>query len=100
MQHKIEKLFLSPTGLLAFSLLSGVGYFGMLLRIIRNYSRGGSSFLGFLFAPAIICGAALVLIKTIKSNIERENHEKNSILFFLHMFVIIIGAVFLIDIVL
>ncbi len=98
--YKIEKLFLSPTGLLTFSLLSGVGYFGMVLRIIKNYSRGGNGFLGFLFAPAIICGAALVLIKIIKTNLEREQHEKNSLIFFFHTLVIIIGAVFLVDIIL
>ena len=100
MQNKIEKLLASTTGLLIFSLLSGAGYFAMLLRIIKNFSRNGSGFLGFLFAPAIICGAAFFIIKTVKMNIENEQPQKNSLLFFLHCVVIFIGVIFALDMIL
>ena len=70
MGNKIDKLFESPIGLLTFSILSGLGYFSFILSVIIKFSRGGSPLIGFFFAPAIICGVALFLVKTIKNNVE------------------------------
>ena len=100
MSEKIDKLFEATAGLLVFALLSGCGYFFFLLSVIINFSRNQSPLLGFFFAPAIICGAALFIVKTVKNNIEAEEKKKNHILFYLHTVVILIGIVFLADIIL
>lgn len=97
MQDKIEKMFSSTTGLLVFSLFSGLGYFAMVLRIVMSFSRNNSAFVCLMFAPAIICGAAFFIIKTVKTNIMNEQPQKNSALFFLHCIVIFIGVIFFAD---
>jgi len=100
MSKKIDKLFETTSGLLVFALLSGCGYFFFLLSVIMNFSRNQSPLLGFFFAPAIICGAALFIVKTVKNNIKAEEKKKNHILFYLHTIVILVGVVFLADIIL
>ena len=100
MSNKIDKLFESTAGLLSFALLSGCGYFFFLLSVIINFSRNQSPLIGFFFAPAIICGAALFIVKTVKNNIEAEENKKNHMLFYLHTIVILVGIVFLTDIIL
>ena len=100
MNNKIDKLFESPTGLLIFSVISGLGYFSFILSVIMRFSRGGSPLIGFFFAPAIICGAALFLVKTIKNNIIGEAYSKNHILFYFHILVVLIGVVFFADMIL
>ena len=97
MQSKIEKLFSSTAGLLTFAILSGGGYFAMILRIIKNFSRGNSGFIGYMFAPAIVCIAAIYIVKTVKSNIENEQMHKNIVLFWFHILVIAMGIIFALD---
>ena len=100
MNNKIDKLFASSIGLLAFSVISGLGYFSFILSIIMKFSKNGSPLIGFFFAPAIICGLALFIVKTVKNNIEGEAYAKNHILFYFHLLVILIGIIFFADIVL
>ena len=97
MGNKIDKLFESRIGLLTFSILSGLGYFSFILSVIIKFSRGGSPLIGFFFAPAIICGVALFLVKTIKNNVEGEAYSKNHRLFFFHIAVMVIGVIFFLD---
>ncbi|MCH5186290.1 MAG: hypothetical protein J1F64_09245 [Oscillospiraceae bacterium] len=54
------------------SLMTGLGFFGISLKFINDFTRAGGGFLGFVFFPAIFCGAALVNIKLI-----RKNNEEN-----------------------
>ena len=100
MNDKIDKLFESPIGLLVFSVVSGLGYFSFILSVIMRFSKNGSPLIGFLFAPAIICGIALFLLKTIKNNIAGGAYSKNYILFYFHILVVLFGIVFFMDIML
>ena len=99
MKDKINKLFNSASGLLTFALISGAGYFFMVLRIVMEFSRNKSGLIGYFFAPAIICGSALFIVKTVKQNIEMEQADKNLKIFFIHTVVILLGIVFLADII-
>lgn len=89
----------TTAGRLIFSLLAGAGYFMILLRFIIDMSNG-SGFLAFLFAPLIICGAALILVKLIKQAEELENDTAIIKLFWLHTAVFAVGVVFLISVLL
>ena len=53
--------------------------------------------IGFFFLPAIIFGAALVLIKIIKQCMENGNYNAVNLIFWLHIVFIIISAVFLVS---
>lgn len=91
---KIEKIFGTKYGGLIFSLLSGCAYFILVLSYI--ISTGPKAWLlGFFFAPAIICGLALVLFKMIHGFIENEEFKKANIVAVLHVILMIISIVFL-----
>lgn len=96
MNEKILKTINSTAGRLIFSLLCGFGYFMLVSGWILDMSRGIWLILLY-FSPIIICGAAIVIIKLIKQSNENEN--KNAILriFWLHIAVILIGAVMFIS---
>lgn len=68
----MDKLFKSKYGLLIFSLLCGVGYFLLIMLLISNVEY--SYLLGIFFFPAVICGGALCVFKTIRGYMENENH--------------------------
>lgn len=93
MNKKILDLLGSTAGQLIFALLCGLGYFMVMSGLIVTNSNG-NGLLAFFFAPAIICGAALVIIKLMKQ--ARENENENAILkiFYLHLVLVIIGIVF------
>lgn len=92
---KIEKIFGTKYGGLIFSLLSGFAYFIIILGfIMATGPRAG--LLGFFFAPAIICGMALVLFKMIRQFLENEEFKKANLVGILHIILIIISIVFLI----
>lgn len=92
---KIEKIFGTKYGGLIFSLLSGLAYFIVILSFIMTTGpRAG--LLGFFFAPAIICGIALVLFKMIRQFLENEEFQKANIVGILHVILMAISVVFLI----
>ena len=93
---KIEKIFSTKYGGLIFTLLSGCAYFITILDFILTYdSKAG--LLAFFFAPAIICGTALVLFKMIKQFIENEEFKKANILAILHVILMLMSIVFLVS---
>lgn len=95
MRNKIEKLFDSTVGLLVFALLSGCAYFVILRELVLK-GINGSGLISFFFFPAIICGAALVLIKLIRRCRENEEPAKAHMLFWIHVILVIIAIVALI----
>lgn len=97
LNKKIINILNTVSGQLIFVLLSGLGYFMMLAGPIIEMSRGMWLLLLF-FAPVIICGSALVLIKLIKQAIENENNASILKVFWIHICVIIIGAVLFISV--
>ena len=95
MDKKIYNTLNTIAGRLTFSLLSGLGYFMLLAGLILELSRGMWLMLLYL-APVIICGGALVVIKLLKQAQEHRNRSTVRKIFWLHIAVILIGAVFII----
>ncbi len=88
----MNKILNSKYGLLIFSLTSGIAYFILIMMLISqiNYSY----LLGFFFFPAVVCGIALCLYKSIKNLEELEELRKVRSLMLLHIFVIILAIIF------
>lgn len=84
---------------LIFSLISGLAYFMVALKFIKTYTHQGGGLLALFFAPAIICGMALVLVKCIKNWQEDENIRAVTVTFWLHALLLVIGVVFVISII-
>ncbi len=91
---KIEKIFGTKYGGLIFSLLSGCAYFIFVLSFILG-TDPKAGLLGFFFAPAIICGIALVLFKMIHQFIENEEFNKANIIALLHVILMLMSIAFL-----
>ena len=96
---KIEKIFNTKYGGLIFSLLSGFAYFIVILSFIMT-TGPKAGLLGFFFAPAIICGMALVLFKMIRQFLENEEIKKANLVGILHVILMIVSVVFLIAMIL
>lgn len=96
---KIEKIFNTKYGGLIFTLLSGLAYFIIVLNFILG-ADSKAGLLGFFFAPAIICGMALVLFKMIRQFLENEEFKKANIVGILHIVLMVISVVFLIAMIL
>ena len=94
MKNKIIQLLQSTAGMLIFALLSGCAYYIVVLKFILSHTSVGGGLLGFFFLPAIIFGAALVLIKQCMEN---GNYNAVNLIFWLHIVFIIISAVFLVS---
>ena len=94
----IGKIFETKYGGLVFSLLSGCAYFIIILNIILQTSPS-AGLLGFFFAPAIIAGTGLVLLKTIKRLIDEEQPGRVNILCWVHIILMVLSLVFLADLV-
>lgn len=79
---------------LIFALLSGGAYFILALKFILSHTQVAGGLLAAYLSPVIICGAALILIKLFKQC--RENENENAIvgLFWIHVLLIIMSAVF------
>ena len=91
---KIEKIFGTKYGGLIFSLLSGCAYFIFVLSFLVG-TDPKAWLLGFFFAPAIICGIALVLFKMIRQFIENEEYKRANIVAILHVILMLMSIVFL-----
>ncbi len=88
MQNRISRLI--------FSLISGAAYFAAAFWLCRVYFGESSGLIVFFFAPALICGAALVLFKSISSMLEQENKRGIVFLTAAHTVFVIVTAVLLI----
>ena len=93
---KMEKIFGTKYGGLIFTLVSGLAYFIVILNFIIS-QNAKALLLGFFFAPAIICGAALILFKMIRTFLENEEFKKANIIGILHVILILISIVFLVS---
>lgn len=92
MKNKVINLLKNTWGLLIFALIAGCAYFVVVLRFILEHTNNGGGLLGFFFAPLIIAGAALVLVKIIKQCFENGNDGKAVIIFWAHIIFIIAAA--------
>lgn len=88
----MEKILKTKYGLLIFSLICGLAYYVLVMKLISNINY--SYLLGIFFFPAIVCGAALSLYKTIKNMEEAEEFSKIKSLIVIHIFVILLALSF------
>lgn len=93
MKSTIIKLLQNTWGLLIFALLSGCAYYAVILKFIISHTSAGGTLLGFFFLPLIICGAALVIVKTVKQCMENGDDGKAVAIFWAHIAFMIIAAV-------
>lgn len=89
----MEKILKSKYGLLIFSLVSGLSYFILIMMLIANVKY--SYLLGVFFFPAVVCGAALCLYKTIKNMEEASEFTRIKSLMIIHIFVVLLSVAFL-----
>lgn len=94
----IGKIVNSTIGELIFSLISGIAYFIIIMGFVVGNTQAGGFMLSFFFLPAIVCGAALLLIKTIRKLKDEENFGKINALIYAHIVLLLVSLVFLIDI--
>ena len=97
--YGIGKIFDRKYGGLIFSLLAGAAYFIIILDFIKRNTATGGMLLGFFFSPAIIAGAALVIIKTVKSLAADEKYRNINFLIYAHLLLMAISIVFLLDLI-
>lgn len=88
----MKKLMESKYGLLVFSLLSGVGYFILLMILLLEVSY--SYLLGVFFFPAVIFGGALCVFKNLKGLYEREEYKKAQRFLIIHVALIAFSVIF------
>ena len=93
MRNKVIGLLKNTWGLLIFALVAGCAYYAVVLKFILAHTSAGGGLLGFFFAPLIICGAALVLVKIIKQCFENETENKAVVIFWAHVLFIAVAAV-------
>lgn len=89
---KMNKILNSKYGLLIFSLISGIAYFILIMMLISqmNYSY----LLGIFFFPAVVCGIALCLYKSIRNLQNLQEWGKIRLLILLHILVIALSIAF------
>ena len=92
----INKIFDTKYGGLIFALLSGSAYFIIILNLISNASPA-NGLIGFFFAPAIIFGSGLLLLKAVNKLRDEENYKKINIIVYAHIILLIISIIFLFD---
>ncbi len=98
MKNSIINLLKNTWGVLIFSLLSGCAYYTVILKFILLHTKMGGGMLGFFFLPAIICGAALILIKLFKQFLENGRENSAIFLFCIHAVFILMAIVFAVSI--
>jgi len=94
--YGIGKIFNTKYGGLIFSLFCGTAYFIIILSfILKTTAQGG--LIAFFFSPAIIAGAALIIIKTVKRLQEEEKFRNINLFLYMHIILIALSVIFLID---
>ncbi len=89
----IISLFSKKSFALSFSLLCGLAYFGIVSAFVLNNTAAGGGLLLIFFFPAIICGAALFIYKTIQSYLRAEATKPLHILLWGHIVVFLFSIV-------
>ena len=94
----VGKIVSTRAGELIFSFLGGCAYFIILMGFIVSHTQTGGVMLSMFFFPAIVCGVALVIIKSIRKLKDEESYGKINMLIYSHAFLMVISIVFLFDI--
>ncbi|MDD6214997.1 MAG: hypothetical protein PUB42_07430 [Firmicutes bacterium] len=95
----ISKIIEKKFGDLIFSLICGMVYFIIALYFILNHTNTGGGFLALSFSPAIICGMALVILKTIRRLRDEEAFGKINMLIYAHILLSLVSIILLLGII-
>ncbi len=98
--NQIYKIYDTKYGGLVFSSLSGLAYYIIILYFILDSTTKGGALLGFFFFPAIVCGMALVLFKTVKKLRDSKEFKRINLLIYGHILLILMSFIFAADILL
>ncbi len=88
----MDKILNTKYGGLIFSLLSGLGYFFLVMALISETKY--SYLLGIFFFPTIVCGAAVCILKTIKAWQEEGKFENIRRLMYIHVVLFVFSAIY------
>lgn len=91
MNKKILSFLEKTTSQLAFALLSGLAYFAIVYNLLITNTVSSGGLIVYFFLPAIVCGAALILIKLFRQSREEENEKRIIFLFWVHLILMIIA---------
>lgn len=80
------------------SLMTGLGFFGIMFKFINNYTNAQGGFLAFMFFPAILCAAALFNIKLIRRSIDEKRYKASAGILLLDIILFIVGMVYILEI--
>lgn len=96
MNNKVLNLLKNPYALLVWALISGCAYLSIIAQFVMRFTEVPQSggLIIWLFFPAVICGAALLLVKMVKQAFEEENNKLILTLFYTHLAIIVMGIVF------
>lgn len=92
MESITKRILESKHGLLIFSLLSGIGYFVLIMLLLRSMEY--YYLLGIFFFPAIVCGSALCIFKTVKALSENDELKKIKRIFLIHIVLMIFVLIY------
>ncbi len=75
--HKLGKMLSSNAAITTHALIAGIAYFAIVMRFVTDYTAVAASamLLGVFFCPAVICGAAVLLIKQMRLWRDAQNYR-------------------------
>lgn len=80
-----------------FSLFCGLAYFFIAFDFVKTFTKNGGTMLAFFFCPVIICGMALVILKSMRQWVEDGNDKKIRRTILLHIILFLVSIIFLVD---
>ena len=92
---KLLNLFSKKSVSLTFSLICGLAYFIMVTGFAITYTetKTAAMLLSFFFFPTITCGMAVIVFKAMRTFVENEASGSVAMLFYTHLFVILLAVV-------
>lgn len=67
--QSIIDMLQKPVPRLIYALVCGVAYFIIIMQFVSSYTAQGG-LMGLFIAPAVICGGALIIVKTLRNTFE------------------------------
>lgn len=91
MSKKILSFLEKPVKRLVFALLSGFAYFAIVYNLLITNTNSNGGLIVYFFLPAIVCGAALMLIKQFQQSVDEQNEKRILFLFWVHLILIVVA---------
>lgn len=93
MNKKILENLKRPYVLLIWALICGLAYLSVISQFVLRFTNTaeGAGILLWVFIPAIVCGAALLIIKAVKGAYLEGRTRLILSVFYAHLFIIAMG---------